>query len=124
MIALNVGQSHYDAGFMTITTKGDFSSVFGTTQRDNISLTFTFTSPSGANGIGQAGTVSQTEFLLAPTFDYASLTFAGDTNVDQNGRFARQTVTFSPTARKPTWTSMTRPSAAPRPPAPRNWTSA
>ena len=42
---LKVGQSYYDAGFMTISTKGDFSTVFGNIQTDNISLRFTFTSP-------------------------------------------------------------------------------
>ena len=39
--------------------------------------------------------MSQTEFRLAPTLDSASLTFAHDTNVDANGRFARNTVTFA-----------------------------
>lgn len=92
---LTIGQSYYDAGFMTIITSGDFSTTFGNTQRDNISLTFTFTSPGAANGpVNQAGVVSQTEFRLTPTFDYASLTFANDTNTDQNGRYARNMVTF------------------------------
>lgn len=92
---LAVGQSYYDAGFMTIITSGDFSTTFGSTQRDNISLKFTFTSPSAANApVNQAGVVSQTEFRLTPTLDFASLTFANDTNFDSNGRFARNTVTF------------------------------
>ena len=93
---LGVGQSFYDAGFMTITTSGDFSTVFGATQKDNIALAFNFTSPSAASGsVGQAGTVSQTEYYFLPTYDNASLTFAGDINLDQNGRYARQTVTFA-----------------------------
>lgn len=92
---LAVGQSFYDAGFMTISTSGNFPGFLGNTQSDNIALSFTFTSPSAANGaVGQAGTVTQTEFLIFPLFDHAMLTFAGDTNSDQNGTFARQTVTF------------------------------
>ena len=74
---LAVGQSYYDAGFMTLITSGDFAQFGRATQRDNISLKFTFTSPSAANGpVNQAGVVSQTEFKLAPMLDFASLTFA------------------------------------------------
>lgn len=92
---LSIGQSYYDAGFMMIITSGNFATLFGSTQTDKVALTFTFTSPSAANGpVSQSGTVSQTEFLLVPTFDFASLTFANDTNFDSNGRFARNTVTF------------------------------
>lgn len=93
---LAVGQSYYDAGLMTITTSGNFASLFGTTQTDNIALTFTFTNPGAAiGGVGQSGTVSQTEFLLAPLFDYGSVAWQNDTHNDLNGRYARQLVTFA-----------------------------
>lgn len=92
---LAVGQTYYDAGLITLTTSGNYASLFGATQSDKISLAFTFTSPSPAAGaVTQAGTVSQTEFLLSPRFDNGSVDWQNDNYSDANGTFARQLVTF------------------------------
>ena len=93
---LAVGQSYYDAGLITLTTNGNYASLFGTTQSDNIALTFTFTSPSPAVGtLTQGGTVYQTEFLLLPRLDYGSVDWQSDNYNDANGTYARQLVTFA-----------------------------
>lgn len=93
---LTAGQSYYDAGFITLSSSGNFAGLWGNTESDQIALSFTFTLPSPADGsVGQNGTVSETEFLLLPLLDYGSVTWQGTQHLDANGTYVRQTIDFA-----------------------------
>lgn len=93
--SLTAGQSDYMTGFMLLKTTDTQACFLGCTNTDPISLTFTWTLPTPANGPSANGTVSETTFLIA-AFDSGQLKWAGDTNGNPGtGYYAKQFATFT-----------------------------
>ena len=95
--SISAGGSDYFSGFMallTTDTQGGLPCFFGCTATDQVSLSFSWSSPSSAPGTTQNGSVSQTDFAIA-SYDNGNLQWANDTHVDSNGTYAEQLVTFT-----------------------------
>lgn len=94
---LTAGHSYYDTGFMIVATHdsagGACFGFCGVSTTDQVNLTFTWTAPSTA-ATTINGSVTETTFALA-LFDNGVLRWNNDTNVDSNGVYTEQTVTFS-----------------------------
>lgn len=81
-------------GFMTLETTDTSTAGNNTRLTDNISLMFTWTSPSSATDNKFVGTVLETIFKEVKD-DNGSLTWVGDTHYDKHGKYAEQKVIFA-----------------------------